>query len=55
MNPNDVSVLSYPVIVARQWWSTVTSSAEWYSAVLDPRPDLSIPAHTLRLPYAWWW
>ncbi len=26
-----------------------------YASVLDPRPDLAVPARRVRLPYAWWW
>jgi hypothetical protein len=55
MSPNCASVVSYPCIVAQQLLSTLVSSAGWYSAVFDPRPDLSVPARSVKLPYAWWW
>jgi hypothetical protein len=26
-----------------------------YVSLMDPRPDLAIPARTMRYVYAWWW
>jgi len=55
MSPNCVPVVSYPTDVAQKCLTAFLSSAGWYTAVLDPRPDLAVPARSLRLPYVWWW
>ncbi len=42
-------------VVAAQWLETMASVFNWYSDVLDPRPDLSRRARDGRSIYAWWW
>lgn len=49
------SVIAYPATVAQEWATLVLQTAGWYSAVFDPRPDLSKPAREVTVPYAWWW
>ncbi len=40
---------------ARHALRATLSVAEWYVSLLDPRPDLAIPARTVKSPYTWWW
>ncbi|MFO1128417.1 MAG: hypothetical protein U1E66_08335 [Rhodospirillales bacterium] len=39
----------------RQWWNLAMEAVQWYADVLDPRPDLSVPARKLTTPFIWWW
>ena len=55
MRWSSVPAMVYPAIVQQQWLAMVLYLAEWYASLLDPRPDLSIPARSTRFPYAWWW
>jgi hypothetical protein len=41
--------------VVRGWMKAVFTAADWYAVVLDPRPDLGIPARRMRGGYNWWW
>ena len=41
--------------VAQRWMTMLLCSAGWFAAAFDPRPDLSVPARVIRLPYSWWW
>jgi hypothetical protein len=41
--------------VGRQWLKLLVESIHWYAALLDPRPDLGVPARKIRTPYIWWW
>jgi hypothetical protein len=55
MNPTCRPSAGYRGEVAQQWMAMVLCSAGWFAATLDPRPDLSVPARVVRLPYTWWW
>jgi hypothetical protein len=41
--------------VGRQWLRLAVDAAHWYAALLDPRPDLGVPARQVKAPYLWWW
>lgn len=43
------------VAVAEHWLGMVVSMFDWYSGLLDPRPDLARPARGSRAAYSWWW
>lgn len=45
----------YQADVSEQWVSTLLTMAKAYVPLLDPRPDLAVPARALKLPYLWWW
>ena len=61
--PLEVSTMNAPCLpmLAWQWavgkyvFAAFASMLVWYGVVLDPRPDLAVPARRVRLPYAWWW
>ena len=55
MTPTCIPVVKYQAAVGGQWLSTLLVIAGCYAAVMDPRPDLAIPARSIRFPYAWWW
>lgn len=38
-----------------QWVRCVMFVTHCYASVLDPRPDLAMPARAVRTPYLWWW
>lgn len=40
---------------ATQWLGMVVSMLNWYSGILDPRPDLARHARNDHAAYAWWW
>lgn len=42
-------------LLVLQWVKTALAAADWYAVVLDPRPDLAIPARRIRGGYYWWW
>ena len=48
-------VLACQIAIGRCYLSALSSMLAWSTFVLDPRPDLAIPARRLRLAYAWWW
>jgi len=47
--------VAVPGVIAKQWVSLLVNIADSYVSSLDPRPDLSLPARRVALPYAWWW
>lgn len=47
--------VDYAGQMAEQWLSTACSVAKWYLGLFDPRPDLSMPARSVKFPYTWWW
>jgi hypothetical protein len=53
-NPYQV-VLGYQTEITNQWLSAVLKTFDLYASLLDPRPDLSVPARSVKHPYAWWW
>ena len=48
-------VLRLQSSVALHWFQTCATVVSAFAAVADPRPDLSVPARSVRAPYAWWW
>jgi hypothetical protein len=55
MSRNCGALLGYQGAAIVHWVEAVASVAKAYAGLLDPRPDLSVPARTVRLPYKWWW
>lgn len=55
MNPRCADALDYPTTIACQFVRMVLTAVGTYAAVIDPRPDLAIPARSARILYAWWW
>lgn len=49
------SLLGFQSAVVRQWLRALSAAADLYAAILDPRPDLAIPARRVRGGYRWWW
>ncbi len=43
------------IAITEQWLEMAASMFNWYSGVLDPRPDLAKPARGHRTAYTWWW
>ena len=41
--------------LGRQWVRLTVDAIEWYAALIDPRPDLAVPARQVKIPYIWWW
>ncbi len=50
-----VSLLGLQSALLREWLRAVFTAADWYAIVLDPRPDLAVPARRVRHNYHWWW
>lgn len=48
-------VLWFPSSIARHWLETCSVVVSAFAAASDPRPDLAVPARSLRTAYAWWW
>ena len=55
MASNCISPRLGVVVVAHRWIESVLCVTEIYTALFDPRPDLAIPARSMKLPYVWWW
>lgn len=55
MNATCIPLVRYSVAVVEGWLSTAFAVAGLYLALLDPRPDLAVPARGVKLPYLWWW
>jgi len=55
MSPTCILVVNYQAAVGQRWLSTLLAVAGSYAAVMDPRPDLAIPARNIEFPYIWWW
>ena len=36
--------------VGRQWLKLAVDAVHWYAALLDPRPDLGVPARKVKAP-----
>lgn len=49
------AMIGYQETITRQWLKTLMSLVCWYTSLLDPRPDLAVPARSIKTPYAWWW
>ncbi|MFO1113024.1 MAG: hypothetical protein U1E38_01255 [Rhodospirillales bacterium] len=55
MNAPCLPLLVWQMVVGKYVLAVLASMLVWYGVVLDPRPDLAVPARRVRLPYAWWW
>lgn len=55
MNEEGREPVDYAGQMAEQWLNTACSVTKWYLGLFDPRPDLSIPARSVRVLYIWWW
>lgn len=55
MNAPCLPMLAWQWAVGKYVFAAFASMLVWYGVVLDPRPDLAVPARRVRLPYAWWW
>jgi hypothetical protein len=38
-----------------QWVRCAMLLAQCYTSLMDPRPDLAVPARSVKLSYFWWW
>lgn len=48
-------VARWQMDLARHWLGAVASVCSEFAAVMDPRPDLAVPARTVMKSYGWWW
>lgn len=55
MNAPCLPLLAWQMAIGKYAFAALASMLAWYAVVLDPRPDLAVPARRVRLPYAWWW
>jgi hypothetical protein len=55
MGNREVSLFLDQRALVRQWIRLSLTVAYWYAALLDPRPDLAVPARKTKVWYAWWW
>jgi hypothetical protein len=53
-NPYEVIVGCQAALV-NQCLKALLATMHYYAGLLDPRPDLAVPARSVKLPYAWWW
>ena len=49
------AVATAQAVVVSQCVKSYLATVNLYAGLLDPRPDLAIPARSVRVPYAWWW
>lgn len=50
-----IEVLAFQTALGQSYLSLLSTTIDCCGAVLDPRPDLAIPARRVRSAYAWWW
>jgi hypothetical protein len=48
-------LFAYQSAVGRSCLELMATTVGSYGSLLDPRPDLAVPARRIRLAYAWWW
>jgi hypothetical protein len=48
-------LVKYQAALGEAWFFTLFQRATLYAALLDPRPDLAVPARSVKLPFLWWW
>ncbi|MBL8660207.1 MAG: hypothetical protein JNM75_10685 [Rhodospirillales bacterium] len=41
--------------LTNQCVKALLAAVEFYAGLLDPRPDLAVPARSVKVPYVWWW
>ena len=49
------ALLGYQASLAQQWVAMTVAVTHAYVGLFDPRPDLSVPARSIKRPYGWWW
>jgi hypothetical protein len=49
------ALFGFQTAVVEHWARSVCTVVKSYVALLDPRPDLAIPARSVQRAYAWWW
>lgn len=49
------ALVGYQSAVVSQYMKVLLAAAHAYAGLLDPRPDLALPARSVKVPYAWWW
>ena len=49
------AVLGCQAAIVSQYIAAVLAAAHAYAGLWDPRPDLAVPARSVKVPYAWWW
>lgn len=49
------ALIGYQTTLVTQCVKSIASAIAFYTGVLDPRPDLALPARLVKRPYAWWW
>lgn len=49
------ALLGYQAAIVSQYMKAVLAAVHAYAGLLDPRPDLAVPARSVKAPYAWWW
>lgn len=55
MNEPYHSLIGFQATLAQQWVAMTVAVTQAYVSLLDPRPDLSVPARSIRTSYDWWW
>lgn len=49
------AVVGYQTALVNQCMKYFAATIAFYTGVFDPRPDLAVPARSVKTPYAWWW
>jgi hypothetical protein len=49
------ALVGYQAAIVSQYMKTVLAAAHAYAGLFDPRPDLGVPARSVKVPYVWWW
>ncbi len=55
MGGPEQELMGFVTTTTGQWVRCAMNIAHWYAAIMDPRPDLSTPARSLKVSYFWWW
>lgn len=50
-----VTLMRLQSVVFREWLKTLLATVDYCAIILDPRPDLAVPARRMRCGYPWWW
>jgi hypothetical protein len=55
MSPTCMPLVKYQAALGEAWFFTLFKGATLCAALLDPRPDLAVPARSVKLSFLWWW
>lgn len=55
MNRSFQAVADWHMMLVHCWISSTKRLVDTYVDMLDPRPDLAVPAKSTRQQYDWWW